>query len=175
MNVRLATPADLPAVFALERACATAAHWSEAEYRLVFDPGATPRLLLVAEEVGAPHIAPRDAASRTDLSRDVWELVGFIIVRTLGPEWEIENIAVDARSRGRGIGKTLVQAVVAQARLSGAESVFLEVRASNAAARALYNGSGFVETGHRRGYYSSPDEDAALYRLHVGDTATVAP
>jgi len=152
--IRPATPDDIPALIALERTCPAAAHWSEAEYRLVFDAGATPRALLVAEESA---------------------LVGFIMVRTLGPEWEIENVAVVLEARGRGFGAALVAAVVEQAKLRRADSVFLEVRASNAAARRLYGRAGFVEVGHRPAYYSKPTEDAILYRLHVPDGLSAAP
>jgi ribosomal-protein-alanine N-acetyltransferase len=42
--------------------------------------------------------------------------------------------------------------------------VFLEVRESNAAARTLYENAGFEQTGRRRSYYTSPLEDAILYR-----------
>ena len=149
MSIRPATPDDIPAILSLERACSTAAHWKELEYSLVFDPGATPRMLLVAEDEGVR---------------------GFIMVRTLGPEWEIENVAVAPESRGRGIGSALVSAVLERARLQLVDSIFLEVRASNAAARALYSRAGFEEAGQRPDYYSNPEEDAVLYRLHVRDT-----
>ena len=152
--IRPATPDDLPAILALERACPTAAHWSETEYRLVFDPGATPRLLLVAQESG---------------------MAGFIVARTPGPEWEIENVAVRPEARGRGIGAALVSAVIGEAELHHAESIFLEVRASNTAARALYSRSAFAEVGCRRGYYSHPEEDAVLYRFHLRDGLSSAP
>ncbi len=152
--IRPATLDDLAVILAIERACPTAAHWSEAEYRLVFDPGATPRMLLISEES---------------------TISGFIVVRTVGPEWEIENVAVAPASRSRGIGAQLVAAILQQAKMRRAESVFLEVRASNTAARALYSRAGFSETGHRRAYYSNPDEDAVLYRLHLRDGLSSAP
>jgi ribosomal-protein-alanine N-acetyltransferase len=44
--------------------------------------------------------------------------------------------------------------------------VFLEVRESNAAARALYANAGFEQTSRRKSYYANPLEDAILYR-HV--------
>ena len=50
------------------------------------------------------------------------------------------------------------------------EAIFLEVRASNTAARSLYESLGFCQTGLRRFYYSDPSEDAILYRLTVGDS-----
>jgi [ribosomal protein S18]-alanine N-acetyltransferase len=142
MNIRPALPDDLPAILALERSSPTAAHWSDAEYRLVFDPGATPRTLLVAV---APAVA------------------GYIVVRTAGPEWEVENVVVSADLRGRGIGLALVNAVIEKARTAGAESLALEVRASNAAARALYTRAGFLQVGTRPRYYLQPEEDAVLY------------
>jgi ribosomal-protein-alanine N-acetyltransferase len=153
-NIRPALPADVPAILALERACATAAHWGQAEYELVFDAGAAPRLLLVSGEPA---------------------MVGFIVVRTAGPEWEIENVAVAPDARGHGIGRQLVAAVVTQAGHRHAESIGLEVRASNAAARALYLRAGFAETGRRRGYYAHPVEDAVLYRLELRTQPFFAP
>lgn len=143
MNIRSAVLSDLPAVLALERASPTAAHWSEAEYRLIFDAGALPRTLLVAETAFT---------------------VGFIVVRTAGTDWEIENVVVHPQHRGRGLGLALVSAVIAQARAAAIQSVVLEVRTSNAAARALYARAGFAQVGVRSRYYSHPEEDAVLYR-----------
>jgi [ribosomal protein S18]-alanine N-acetyltransferase len=152
--IRPATLDDLPAILALERSCSTAAHWGETEYRLAFRPGATPRILLVAEGVA---------------------VVGFIVVRTIGPEWELENVAVAPAARGRGVGLELVRAITKQAEARHVESILLEVRASNAAARALYLRAGFSETGCRRAYYTNPDEDAILYRLHLSASSSSAP
>jgi ribosomal-protein-alanine acetyltransferase len=155
VNNRPAIPGDIPAILAVERACDTAAHWSQAEYELVFDAGATPRSLLVAEDSAA--------------------IVGFIMVRTFGPEWEIENVAVLPEARGRGIATALVTAVLGQAEQAQADSLILEVRASNAAARGLYARTGFLEVGHRPAYYSHPTEDAVLYRLELSARLPSAP
>jgi ribosomal-protein-alanine N-acetyltransferase len=51
------------------------------------------------------------------------------------------------------------------ARGGGAKAIFLEVRESNQAARALYEKWAFLESGRRRRYYQEPDEDAILYRI----------
>ena len=51
------------------------------------------------------------------------------------------------------------------ARRQGALAVFLEVRESNRAARALYEKWAFVENDRRKRYYSNPEEDAIVYRL----------
>ena len=46
--------------------------------------------------------------------------------------------------------------------LQGAQDVFLEVRAQNSAAQALYRSLGFVQTGLRRNFYATPADDAVL-------------
>jgi len=90
--------------------------------------------------------------------------MGFLIAHHLAPEWELENIVVAHAARHRGIGKRLLEALFDAARETNSSAVFLEVRESNTAARTLYEGSGFEQTGRRRSYYTSPSEDAILYR-----------
>ena len=78
----------------------------------------------------------------------------------------------------RGHGRALLVALADWARQRGDAALWLEVRQSNAAGRALYAAAGFAEVGLRRGYY--PDqhqrrEDAVVMRLplqpgHDGDT-----
>ncbi len=51
----------------------------------------------------------------------------------------------------------------------GARAVWLEVRLSNAAARAMYQRRGFVAAGVRRGYYRLPPEDALVLRRELPD------
>jgi len=139
VQVRAATPADLPALLALERDSAAAAHWSEAEYRRLF-----------AEAGRAVLVIGEDAVQ------------GFIVGRDLGPEWEIENVVVVSSVQRCGLGTRLVQELLDLARSRGAQMVFLEVRESNRAARALYSKSGFVQTGRRKSYYRNPEEDALV-------------
>ena len=83
----------------------------------------------------------------------------------LAPEWELENIVVAPAARRKGLGKRLLEALLAAARETNSRSVFLEVRASNAAARSLYEKAGFEPTGRRKSYYTNSAEDAVLYRL----------
>ena len=86
-------------------------------------------------------------------------VAGFLVTRETAPgETEILNIAVDPAMRKRGIGKLLLATV-----LTG--EVFLEVRESNANARALYESAGFRMVGRRRGYYDRPPEDAIVMRF----------
>jgi [ribosomal protein S18]-alanine N-acetyltransferase len=144
--IRPATPADVPAMRRIEAQAPTAAHWNESEYDRIF-AGDPPRLALVIHDD---------------------TLQGFLIANQIGPEWELENIAVAAGSRRRGFASALLSHFLDVVKQQGGESVFLEVRASNAAARALYAKYGFVVTGRRRRYYEYPDEDAVLYRRVVG-------
>ena len=63
------------------------------------------------------------------------------------------------------MGGLLVQGVLQKARNRGASDVFLEVRESNAAARALYERLGFRVQGRRSRYYRDPEEDALVMKL----------
>jgi ribosomal-protein-alanine N-acetyltransferase len=95
-----------------------------------------------------------------------------VIARLTSGECELENIAVAPGLRRKGAGTQLIQSLIAAARERGAHSIFLEVRESNNAARALYEKCGFANTGRRPRYYSSPEEeeeeeDAVLYSLHL--------
>jgi ribosomal-protein-alanine N-acetyltransferase len=92
-------------------------------------------------------------------------LLGFTVVLCAGPEWEIENLAVADPFRRSGLATRLLRSVVLRARRAHVGSIVLEVRASNFAARQLYEKSGFSATGNRTAYYSDPDEDAISYRF----------
>ena len=86
----------------------------------------------------------------------------------IGDEAELLNLAVSRQSRRRGIGATLVEHAVREAEARGARAVFLEVRESNVAARALYASAGFDQVGRRKGYYQRPREDALILRIETG-------
>lgn len=94
---------------------------------------------------------------------------GFILIRVVADEAEILTLAVRPTARRAGLGARLVEAATVRAAALGAERMFLEVADSNAAARALYARSGFVEMGRRRGYYAHTDgrrEDALTLVLN---------
>jgi ribosomal-protein-alanine acetyltransferase len=156
VNLRRAIVDDIPSLMHLERQCPAAAHWTRQQYERLFQNDE--RLLLVAEE--SPHIvsgpAPIPGANPA--------ILGFLIARHLALEWELENIVVAPAARRRGIGTRLLHALLADARETNSNAVFLEVRESNVAARNLYEKAGFDQTGRRRSYYASPSEDAILYR-----------
>lgn len=89
-------------------------------------------------------------------------VAGFVVARRVAErESEILNLAVAPEYRRRGIGRQLLRTLLA----SHPGSVFLEVRASNAAACAFYQSAGFEPVGRRPGYYDSPLEDAVVMKL----------
>jgi ribosomal-protein-alanine acetyltransferase len=146
VRIRAATAADIAPMKILEGGASTAAHWSSEQYEQIFTPGAPKRAVLVAEINNG-------------------EIAGFVIARAVSAEWEIENVAVSRQAQRRGVGTQLIRHLLHLARDSAAEAVFLEVRESNVAARALYRKLGFSESGQRKHYYQNPEEDAILYRL----------
>ena len=76
------------------------------------------------------------------------------------------NMAVSGPARRHGLGTRLLGEFLDRARVAGAKMVFLEVRESNHAARALYEKWAFVQSGRRKGYYRRPEEDAITYCLY---------
>lgn len=143
MQIRPMQPADLDRVLSIAAALPTAPHWPRQTYLDALNPSGSPqRLALVAESAGL--------------------IVGFAILSILAPEAELESIAVAPEAQRQGIGSTLLQAACAAAFSQRAATLFLEIRASNTSAAALYRHSGFRETGRRPGYYADPKEDAIL-------------
>lgn len=89
-------------------------------------------------------------------------VAGFVIIRLADYEAEVFNIAVDSVCRRRGTGRKLLETALYEAQRKGVKDVFLEVRASNEGAKALYLSAGFEAVGLRRGYYNKPKEDAIV-------------
>jgi len=90
-------------------------------------------------------------------------VVGFLVSRTLVPgESEILNLAVALEFRRQGVARSLVSALI-----SGSPgALFLEVRASNAGARAFYKSLDFEEITVRAQYYQEPLEPAIVMKFH---------
>jgi ribosomal-protein-alanine N-acetyltransferase len=95
------------------------------------------------------------------------QVAGILIGRVAADEFEILNLAVAIESRRRGIATQLVTAALEYSRTSGARQAYLEVRASNEGATALYARLGFRICGRRPNYYRNPPEDAVLLVLHI--------
>ncbi len=94
--------------------------------------------------------------------------VGYIIYWLLPGEVDIHNLAVHPAHRRQGIGTSLLQEVIEEARRNASTRVTLEVRKSNEAAQKLYHSLGFVARGIRKGYYSDDGEDAVAMVLEFG-------
>jgi len=143
MLIRPATPADIPRLRALDQAAPRGVRWTEAHYAdLIARPDA---VVLVAEVRGDP--------------------IGYVAAAGVTPESEVENIVVHLDYLRRGIAHALLEELLERLRRAGAKRLHLEVRDSNAPARALYRSLGFTEVGRRSAYYSGPTEDAVLLSL----------
>jgi [ribosomal protein S18]-alanine N-acetyltransferase len=90
--------------------------------------------------------------------------LGFARWSTCPPigEAELLRLAVVPSARRTGLGRRLLETSVRELAGGGMDVLRLEVRASNAAARALYESGGWVPDGLRRAYYRD-GEDAVLY------------
>lgn len=141
--LRPATDADADAIAEVE---AAAAHrpWSAAAVRSTL--GAAPTLAWVVEDGG--------------------RLVAHLLATAVLDEGEILTVAVRPDHRRAGHARALLGRLHATWHARGVARGHLEVRADNAAARALYEAEGWREVGLRRAYYGGTD-DAALYAWHA--------
>ena len=150
LGLRLASAADIDAVLRIERA-SFADPWSRASFEAALN---LERMrFLVADEAGGGEAG--ESSSR---------VIGYVIALLLMEEAEIANLAVVPEVRGRGIGGRLLDQVSADAAVVGVQTLYLEVRESNVAARALYESRSFAHVGRRRAYYRHPVEDALVLR-----------
>jgi len=143
--VRLAASPDLVRVVEIERA-SFSDPWSAAAFRSALD-----------EERINFHVAVRDGV-----------VVGYAVSWCVVDEAELANLAVVPTLRGQRVGAALLDRAMADARAAGCVVMHLEVRESNAAARALYQSRGFGMVGRRKRYYREPVEDALILRARLG-------
>ena len=94
-------------------------------------------------------------------------ILGYCIFMVAADEGEILRIATCKNIRKAGLGKKLLTSVISEMKESGVKEVFLEVRAGNESAIALYKSIGFSEIGIRKGYYKDNNEDAKLFKLEI--------
>jgi ribosomal-protein-alanine N-acetyltransferase len=96
-------------------------------------------------------------------------LVGYAICSVAAAEAHLLNLSIDAQRQGHGLGRALLLQQIDLARSAAARIMLLEVRPSNAAARALYEHVGFRHIALRRGYYPAPTgrEDAYVLALQL--------
>ena len=139
--LRPASHADLAALAELEREAFS-------------DPWTAEQLREALRWTGAIALITEDASGIT----------GYVLARVVVDQAEILSIATRATYRRQGIGRALLDTVLATMAEHGAVAVWLEVRLSNDAARLMYGTAGFVAAGLRRGYYRQPPEDALVLR-----------
>jgi ribosomal-protein-alanine N-acetyltransferase len=84
------------------------------------------------------------------------QIVGFVLAQVAADEAEILTIGVAPEAQRHGIGRKLIEGTMRAAARAEAKRLFLDVAASNAAARALYAACGFKESGLRKNYYTLP-------------------
>ena len=88
-------------------------------------------------------------------------LHGFAVFSVTGSEGELLNIGVHRSWQGRGLGRQLLEGVLAQMRLQGAGECFLDVAEGNEPALSLYGSTGFMICGRRRCYYPATEHHGA--------------
>lgn len=95
------------------------------------------------------------------------EIVGYTLMMLALDEAQLLNISVAAPYQKQGLGRVLLNHMLVLAKQDKATNMFLEVRASNTPAIALYADMGFDKVSVRRGYYPAETgrEDAVLMRL----------
>jgi [ribosomal protein S18]-alanine N-acetyltransferase len=146
-ELRVATPDDIDAIMALETSTFTTDAWSAES---------------MSSELASPHTYYLFAF---DPARPE-ALAGYGgLLAPAGGDGDIQTLAVDPAARRRGLGRTLVTALIDEARRRGAREVFLEVRADNPGARALYDSLGFEQIALRAKYYQPDGVDAQIMRV----------
>jgi ribosomal-protein-alanine N-acetyltransferase len=98
------------------------------------------------------------------------DVVGYYLAMPAVDELHLLNLTVAPAWQRRGLARRLLDVLEQRCRERGLRAIWLEVRASNARARAVYARRGYVEAGQRRGYYPAGPagrEDAVLMRLDV--------
>ena len=101
------------------------------------------------------------------------EVLGYLVAMTGVDELHLLNITVVPEQQGRGLGRQMMAALREHALAQGAATLWLEVRAGNLRAQALYRGLGYTQVGLRRGYYPAAvrREDAVVMSLGLAPAA----
>lgn len=144
--IRKMTMADVPEVVNIERA-SFSTPWSETSFLSELEKESSVCLVATSKRL----------------------IVGYICALCILKEGHILTLGVRHGWRRMGIGKKLVLYVLNELSQLGCTNVFLEVRASNNAAKRLYESLGFRVVGLRRRYYAWPDEDAVVMELDLGE------
>jgi ribosomal-protein-alanine N-acetyltransferase len=107
------------------------------------------------------------------VAEDGGRLVGYAGLAATRHEADVQTMAVDPDRQGEGLGRRLLDALLAEAERRGCAQVFLEVRADNERALELYRRADFAQVGRRRGYYQPEGVDAVLMRRRISRRSAV--
>ncbi len=149
-TLRRATADDLDAIMRLETATFASDAWSPSVMR--------------------GELAGRHGYYLVAEAADSTELDGYagLLAPARSGQADIQTIAVAERARRRGLGRALMVALLEEAGRRGASDVFLEVRADNPNAEALYVSLGFERIAVRAKYYQPDGVDAHVMKLVLG-------
>ena len=145
-ELRRAHADDLDAIMGIETATFNNDAWSP--QNMAAELASRHTYYLVAERVGVEAYAGLYAPRGSDQA-------------------DIQTIAVGESARRQGLGRVLMQALIGEARERGAREVFLDVRADNPGAQALYLSLGFEQIAERPGYYQPDNVDALVMHLRI--------
>jgi ribosomal-protein-alanine N-acetyltransferase len=96
------------------------------------------------------------------VATDGGEVLGYAGLAVTADEAWVQNIAVRRSAQRRGVGRTMLEALLAEAERRGSKQTLLEVAVDNAAAQRLYATYDFEPVGIRRGYYQPSNTDALV-------------
>lgn len=150
VRVRPMTEADLDRVTEIEIR-SFSVPWNRRTFRSLLDRKDAELWVVEGEE----ELSSEEGVAGTSV-------IAYLVLWFAADEAELADVAVAEEHRGRGLGALLVDRAIERARARDAGSLFLEVRASNDKALALYRSRGFHVISVRRGYYSKPPEDALV-------------
>lgn len=104
-------------------------------------------------------------AARLFVAEDEGSVLGFAVFQLAAGEASLYALNVDPAARRKGVGAALLAGALEALKTEGADQCFLEVRAANTPALALYRRLGFASAGVRRGFYRDPPDDAVVMTL----------
>lgn len=146
MEMRLSKRSDIEALLGIEERCFTS-RWTEAMFLYEIEEN----------EFGKFYVLEEDGI-----------LIGYIDFWITFETCQLANVAVDLPYQGKGYSRKMMDLMVDEANKEGCETIMLEVRPSNTAARKLYESYDFIEMNIRKGYYSDNGEDAIIMCKALG-------
>jgi ribosomal-protein-alanine acetyltransferase len=148
LHIRIATEADLEQIMQIEKACFANDAWSKSNMK---------------SELLAPH-------TTYVVAEEGHALIGYAGFSKLANSTssDIQTIAVSESHRGLGIGRSLLESLLAFAKEQKAKEVFLEVREDKPTPQSLYSSLGFEAIDRRENYYQPDGVAAIVMRLEIG-------